>query len=211
MARPLDTALDEAPVLAIIRYPGGHRLAQAVRALATGGIRAAEVTSTTPGWLDAIAETSSEGEDLVVGGGTVLTVRQVRDVAAAGGAFIVSPGLDADVVRETHRLDLVPLPGVFTGTEVSTAVRLGVTLFKLFPAAPVGPGYLRQLRGPFPDLRFVPTGGLSTTDSASWFDAGAYAVALGAELAGRSNPKDDTDDKLLADRARRALAGARRS
>lgn len=211
MAERLDTALDASPVLAIVRYPGGHRLAKAVRALAAGGIQAAEVTSTTPGWLDAIAETSSGGEGLLVGGGTVLTVRHVRDVAAAGGAFVVSPGLDAAVVRQAQRLGLVPIPGVFTGTEVSAAVQLGVTLLKLFPAGSVGPGYLRQLRGPFPDLRFVPTGGLSAADAASWFDAGAYAVGLGADLAGRATPLDDVEDALLTERAQRALAGARRS
>lgn len=204
---PVGRALADAPVLAIVRYPSPAGLDAAVDALAVGGIRVAEITATTPGWLDAIASAVDSG--LVIGGGTVTTVAQVRDVAAAGGQFIVSPGLDADVVGESRRLGLEPLPGVFTGTEIMVARTLGVELFKLFPAGAAGVDYLRQLRGPFPDLAFVPTGGISLDTVGSWLSARAAAVALGSELAGRAGPMSAADAHQLTANGRTALAAAR--
>jgi 2-dehydro-3-deoxyphosphogluconate aldolase/(4S)-4-hydroxy-2-oxoglutarate aldolase len=201
---PVGQALAQAPVLAILRYPRADGLGLAIQALAAGGIRVAEITATTPGWLDAIAAAADSG--LVIGGGTVTTVNQVRDVAAAGGQFTVSPGLDFDVVAESRRLDLEPLPGIFTGTEIMLAARLGVELLKLFPAGAAGVDYLRQLRGPFPDLAFVPTGGIAPATVESWLSAGAAAVALGSELAGRTGPSTPRDAEALTGNARTALA-----
>lgn len=204
---PVGRVLAAAPVLAILRYPQPDGLSEAIAALAHGGIRVAEITATTPGWLDAIAGAADSG--LVVGGGTVTTVAQVRDVAAAGGQFTVSPGLDPDVVAESWRLALEPLPGVFTGTEIMAARKLGVQLLKLFPAGAAGVDYLRQLRGPFPDLAFVPTGGISPTDVEAWLRAGAAAVALGSELAGRTGPRTAADAQMLTENGQAALAAAR--
>ena len=206
MPGPVGTALAGSPVLAILRYPEADGLGLALGALFAGGIRVAEITATTPGWLDAIAEASSTG--LVIGGGTVTSVAMVRDVAAAGGSFVVSPGLDAEVVVESRRLGLEPLPGVLTGSEIMAARALGVDLFKLFPAGATGPDYLRQLRGPFPDLAFVPTGGISPTSAKAWMDAGAYALALGSELAGREGPRSPADAKALSENARTVLSAA---
>lgn len=204
---PVGQALAAAPVLAILRYPQADGLGPAIAALGAGGVRVAEITATTPGWLDAIAAAVDSG--LVLGGGTVTTVAQVRDVAAAGGQFTVSPGLDADVVAESWRLGLEPLPGVFTGTEIGAARKLGVQFFKLFPAGAAGVDYLRQLRGPFPDVAFVPTGGIAPGTVQTWLSAGAVAVALGSELAGRTGPRTSADEQALTENARTALASAR--
>lgn len=204
---PVAAALAQAPVLAILRYPSAEGLDAAIQGLAGGGIAVAEVTATTPGWLDAIAAASTGS--LLVGGGTVTTAAQVRDVAAAGGQFVVSPGLDPEVVRESSRLGLEPLPGVYTGTEIMAAQRLGVRLFKLFPAGAAGTDYLRALRGPFPELAFVPTGGIGPATAGAWMAAGAFAVALGSELAGRAGPRTPADVDVLTENARTALVSAR--
>lgn len=204
---PVGRALAAAPVLAIVRYRTAEGLGPALVALAAGGIRAAEVTTTTPGWREAIAAAADSG--LVVGGGTVTTPAHVRDVAAAGGTFVVSPGLDAEVVAEARRLGLEPMPGVFTGTEIGAALRLGVDLLKLFPAGAVGLDYLRQLRGPFPDVAFVPTGGVTPAAVPAWLAAGAVAVGLGSELAGRDGPRTTEETPAITERARAALAAAR--
>lgn len=195
--------LREDRVLAILRYrdadPGA--VIAAIGAITAGGVRVVEVTTSTPGWQEAIAAASSTGA--LVGAGTVLTVEQVRDTAAAGGRFVVSPGLDPEVVRVTMDLGLEPLPGVLTATEVSQATRMGVRWLKLFPAGALGPDYLAQLRGPFADLRFVPTGGITLGDIPAWLAVGASALALGSELAGRTAP---TDPDGLRDLRARAVA-----
>ncbi|MEY9936565.1 bifunctional 4-hydroxy-2-oxoglutarate aldolase/2-dehydro-3-deoxy-phosphogluconate aldolase [Streptacidiphilus sp. MAP5-3] len=193
-------------VLAIVRYRDGAHTLDALRALAAGGVRLAEVTATTPGWLDAIGAATDAG--LVVGGGTVTTPAQVRDVAAAGGRFVVSPGLDADVVTAALRAGLEPLPGVFTGTEVLAATRAGARLLKLFPANTLGPAHLAQLRAPFPATAFVPTGGITLGDIGTWLEAGAFAVAVGAHLVGRTAPADPSALRDLTQRAAHARATA---
>ena len=193
-------------VLAIVRYRDGARTLDALRALAAGGVRLAEVTATTPGWLDAIGAAADEG--LVVGGGTVTTPAQVRDVAAAGGRFVVSPGLDTDVVTAALRAELEPLPGVFTGTEVLAATRAGARLLKLFPASPLGPAYLAQLRAPFGATAFVPTGGITIDGIGAWLHAGAFAVAVGAHLVGRDAPAYPAAARDLTRRAVQACAAA---
>jgi 2-dehydro-3-deoxyphosphogluconate aldolase/(4S)-4-hydroxy-2-oxoglutarate aldolase len=202
----LGGALDDAPVLAILRYPRADGLELALEALAAGGIRVAEVTSTTPGWLDSIA--GARGSGLVVGGGTVTSAAMVRDVAAAGGSFVVSPGLDAEVVRESHRCGLEPLPGVLTGSEVLAARNLGVEYFKLFPVGSLGPDYLRQMRGPFPELSFLPTGGVTASTARAWMAAGARAVAVGADLSGKFGPRTSAETDDMIERARATLDAA---
>jgi 2-dehydro-3-deoxyphosphogluconate aldolase/(4S)-4-hydroxy-2-oxoglutarate aldolase len=196
--------LAEDRVLAIVRYRDGAHTLDALRALAAGGVRLAEVTATTPGWLDAIGAATDEG--LVVGGGTVTTPAQVRDVAAAGGRFVVSPGLDAEVVTAALRAGLEPLPGVFTGTEVLAATRAGARLLKLFPASTLGPAYLAQLRAPFDTTAFVPTGGVTLDGIGGWLEAGAFAAAVGAHLVGRDAPADPAAVRELTLRAGQARA-----
>lgn len=205
----LDTVLARDRVLAIIRYREGGTVLDAVNAIQAGGIRVVEVTTSTPGWLDAVAGAADRGH--LVGSGTVLTAAQVRDTAAAGGRFAVSPGLDQDVVRACHSAGIEPLPGVLTPTEVQQATRLGVRYLKLFPAGALGAAYLEQLRGPFADLRFVPTGGISLGSIAGWLGAGAAAVALGSEVAGREAPADAEQVEVIRRRAADAIASAART
>ena len=194
-------------VMAILRYREGGDVRSAVDGLVAGGVRVLELTVDTPGALDAITYAAGL-PGVSPGAGTVTDVAEVRRVAEAGARFVVSPGLDVDVVSAALELGLEAFPGVATGTEVLTARRAGVEFFKLFPAVSLGVPHLRQLRGPFAGLDFVPTGGVATADVAGWLSAGAYAVAMGSELAGRRTPEGPSDVAELAHRAELALAAA---
>jgi 2-dehydro-3-deoxyphosphogluconate aldolase/(4S)-4-hydroxy-2-oxoglutarate aldolase len=201
-------------VMAILRYREGGDVSAAIGALADGGIRVLEVTVDTPGSWDAIERAAATRPQLVVGAGTVTDPPQVRRLAAIGGRFVVSPGFDRDVVAAALDAGLEPLPGVMTGTEVLAARKAGAQYFKLFPAGALGERYLRELRGPFGTECFVPTGGVSVARIQDWLNAGAFAVALGGELAGRTAPGAQDEAAAMAaveamtQRARAALRAA---
>ena len=123
------------------------------------------------------------GEEVLVGAGTLVTRAQVAEAAEAGASYLVSPGLDDEVVASMRATGLPAMAGVLTPTEVMMGVRLGVDVMKLFPGSLGGPSYLRSLRGPFPDVPFMPTGGVSADNVGDWLAAGAIAVGAGGELA----------------------------
>jgi 2-dehydro-3-deoxyphosphogluconate aldolase / (4S)-4-hydroxy-2-oxoglutarate aldolase len=194
------------PVLAIVRFHEGGDLEGTLDALVRGGIDVLEVTIDTPGALEAVERTARNGHS--VGVGTVLTAEQVRASAAAGARFVVSPGVVPEVVEAARELGLEPMPGVFTATEIIQAQATGAGVMKLFPASYGGPGYLRALRGPFPELSLVPTGGIRVEDIRGYLDAGAAAVALGGELVGRAAPRTDGELEQVVERAKRAVEAA---
>ncbi len=173
-------------VSAIIRTDRRDVAAAAMEAAVRGGIRIVEFTLTTPGALDLVAEFSArrdlpevDGLDrLIVGAGTVLRPQDVRDVAAAGGRFVVSPVLDPEVIREAQKRGIASMPGGHTPTELLTAHRLGATLLKLFPAPAGGPAWLVSVLAPMPFLRVVPTNGVDLENLAAWLHAGAWGVGL---------------------------------
>lgn len=204
----LRTALAQDRVMAILRYRDGGDVRAAIEGLTRGGIRVLEVTVDTPGGWEAIAAVADQ-PGLVVGAGTVTEVEQVRRLADLRGRFIVSPGFDATVVEAALEHGLEVLPGIATATEVLAARRAGAQFFKLFPAGALGVPYLQQLRGPFSREAFLPTGGIGIGDIAGWLAAGAFAVALGSDLAGRTPPGSAEDTERLTVRARTALAHAR--
>jgi 2-dehydro-3-deoxyphosphogluconate aldolase/(4S)-4-hydroxy-2-oxoglutarate aldolase len=202
-----ETILASSPLLGIVRFHGGGDVAGAVDALVRGGIELLEVTIDTPGALEAVERAAGDGRS--VGVGTVVSAAQVRECAAAGARFVVSPGLIPEVIDAAHRYGLEPMPGVFTATEILAATAAGAQVMKLFPASCGGPAYLRALRGPFPAAAIVPTGGVRIDEIQAYFDAGATAVALGSELVGRSAPRSDADFERIAAQAARATAAAR--
>jgi 2-dehydro-3-deoxyphosphogluconate aldolase/(4S)-4-hydroxy-2-oxoglutarate aldolase len=138
------------------------------RALVDGGITVAEVTFRTPS-APSVLQTMAQQPDLTVGAGTVLTVEQVDTALAAGARFIVSPGLDPDVIRYCQRRRVPVLPGVATASEIIAAIHCGLEAVKIFPVAQLGgPDVVRALAAPFPDLGFVPTGGVDESTLASY-------------------------------------------
>jgi 2-dehydro-3-deoxyphosphogluconate aldolase / (4S)-4-hydroxy-2-oxoglutarate aldolase len=150
-------------------------------AMVNAGIRAIEITLTTPGALD-IVEKLSENKDLTVGVGTVMTKEDVKSAEKAGAKFIVSPNTDSDVIEKTKSLDMVSMPGVATATEVGEALKAGADILKLFPASTYGPAHLRALRDPYPGQLWCPTGGISLGSVDDWFAAGANLIGLGGPL-----------------------------
>jgi 2-dehydro-3-deoxyphosphogluconate aldolase/(4S)-4-hydroxy-2-oxoglutarate aldolase len=202
------TVFGSTEVLGIVRFHEGGDVMGTIEALARGGVELFEITIDTPGALAAVETAVSSG--MTVGVGTVLSAEQVRACAAAGARFVVSPGLIPEVVAVAKSLDIEPMPGVFTATEIIEATGAGARVMKVFPASYGGPAYVRALRGPFPAIPLVPTGGVRLDQIRAYLDAGATAVALGSELVGRSAPRSDSDLDAIAARAARAVAAARR-
>ena len=195
-------------VIAVARLPAAAGLRAAARALAAGGVGAVEITLTTPGAIAAIGDLAAD-RDLaacLVGAGTVLDESAACEVIDAGARFVVSPTLTPAVIRVCRDRDIPCMPGAFTPTEIVEAWRTGAPLVKLFPAAAVGPVYLRDLLAPLPFLRLVPSGGVSLENVAAWIRAGAAAVSVGSALLPaalvRSEPAGGAGSAELTLRAR---------
>ena len=199
--------LKSGSLLGIVRFHDGGDVSGAMAALVRGGIEQVEVTIDTPGALDAVA--SAAGEGRTVGVGTVVDSEQVRAAAAAGARFVVSPGLVLEVIETARTLGLEPVPGVFTATEILAATAAGARVMKLFPASCGGPAYLRALRGPFPALALIPTGGVRIEEIQAYLDAGATVIALGSELVSRVAPRSETELEWIVAQAVRATAALR--
>jgi Entner-Doudoroff aldolase len=198
-------ALRETGVVAILRLRDHGLAVEVCDALVRGGIRVLELTQDDPGALDALRAVASSVEGAIVGAGTVMDAPAVAAVADAGARFVVSPNVDPDVIRASLDAGLAPLPGALTATEVAAALAAGAEIVKLFPAGPMGPAYLRALRGPFERVAFVPTGGIAHDAVGEWIAAGACAVGLGSDLVG-ARP---TDAELAGIEARARVAIAR--
>src|SRR5262249_26331913 len=158
------------------------------------------VALTTPQGLDAIAALAAVEDGRIVGAGTVLDRKTAYDAVTVGARFIVSPGLDEQVVGEAVRLDVASMPGAATATEVMLARSWGADFVKLFPASTYGPKHLQALRVVFPDIAFVPTGGVEAENAAEWFAAGATALAVGSALTrgGRTEAERQAGELLSA-------------
>ena len=190
-------------VLAILRYREPCDLGAVVDALRAAGIRSIEVTADTPGALDEVGR--ARREDAPIGAGTIRTVEEARAFADAGAGFLVSPGLDPEIVREGLERGVPTMSGVLSPTEIMAAVAAGANVVKLFPASLGGPGYLAALRGPFPEVRFVPTGGIAVSDVPTWLAAGAVCVGLGSSVVGGAAPRTRADLDRITSEARRAV------
>ncbi len=170
-------------VVAIVRFKGAAPLADVARALADGGVTALEFTLTTPGALEAIEVCRARfGDDVVVGAGTVLDVAQARRCLDAGARFLVSPGLDAEVVAAARDGGALAMPGALTPTEIVAAWRVGADVVKVFPARAFGPTYISDVLAPLPHIPLMPTGGVDEMNAAAYLRAGAVAIAAGGGL-----------------------------
>ncbi len=180
-------AVRAAGIIPVIRADSPDVAMRVVEALAAAGLPVAEITMTVPGAIDAIAAASRRfGSEVVIAAGTVTDAVTAQRAIDAGAEMIVSPCLVDDVIGLAARRQVAVMPGALTPTEIVTAVQAGADLVKVFPASSVGgPAYLRSLRGPFPDLSVVPTGGVTLDNIAEYFRAGAAAVGVGGELVSR--------------------------
>jgi 2-dehydro-3-deoxyphosphogluconate aldolase / (4S)-4-hydroxy-2-oxoglutarate aldolase len=178
LQRVLDTG-----IVAILRAPSSEQLTNVARALFEGGIDVIEVTFTVPGALEILAAVKKElGNRVLLGAGTVLDPETARAALLAGAEFLVSPALDPDVIRLCNRYDKLVMPGAFTPTEILAAWEAGAGIVKVFPSDAVGPSYLKALKGPFPQIRLMPTGGVNLQTLPEFIKAGACAVGVGSSL-----------------------------
>jgi 2-dehydro-3-deoxyphosphogluconate aldolase/(4S)-4-hydroxy-2-oxoglutarate aldolase len=158
-------------------------LVDVVEALAAGGVTVAEVTFTVPGALDVIrAARQRLGDRVLLGAGTVLDPETARAAFLAGAEFIVSPAVNTEVIKLCRRYDKLVMPGAFTPTEVLTAWEAGADVVKVFPADVVGPAFFKALRGPLPQVKLMPTGGVDLNTAAEFLKAGAVCLGVGGQL-----------------------------
>ncbi len=175
--------IEESGIIAIVRFDRPEQLIQVAQAIRAGGVGVIEFTMTTPNALDIIEESGREfGDEVLLGAGTVLDAETARAAILAGAEFIVSPTLDPEVIEVCRRYSKVVIPGAFTPTEILTAWQRGADFVKVFPASFGGPGYLKAIRGPLPQVKLIPVGGVSLENSADFIRAGAVAVAVGGNL-----------------------------
>jgi len=199
----------ECRAIAVGRHIPAHEALRIASALVEGGVRAMEITLNEPEAealrsIEALAA-AADGLGALVGAGTVLSVDAAQRALEAGARFIVMPHTDREIVTWCASRDVACFPGALTPTEVLMAWSAGAAAVKLFPAAAVGPGYLEQLRGPFPDIPIVPTGGVSGGTAGRWISAGAVAVGMGGWLIGDGDPAGVSERAGLV---RAALAAA---
>lgn len=193
-------------MVAVIRLQDASRLRAVIDALAAGGIRALEVTMTVPGAIRLIAEVAPTlGDEFLLGAGTVLDVTTAHQAIDAGAQFVVSPVFKPEVIVEAHRLDRPAMPGCFSPTEICTAWEAGADIVKVFPATSLGPGFFRDLRGPLPHIKLMPTGGVSVENADEWIRAGAVAVGVGSALI-ESQAIASGNYASITEKARRILA-----
>lgn len=196
VARHVPSAvLLETRVIAVLRAAHARDYAPVIEALLAGGVRSIELTLSTPSVLEELPQLARRfGDAVEVGVGTVTEVGQVEELIDAGASYIVTPHTDPAIVQAGTSHGVPVYPGGLTPTELLAGWRAGATAVKVFPASTVGPGYLAQLRGPFPDMAFVPSGGIGIDDAAAWIRAGALAVSLGGPLIGDAFKGGDLDD-----------------
>ncbi len=170
-------------IVAVLRAPRGELLADVAEALAAGGVAAIEVTFTVPRAHRVLEQVADRlGDRIVLGAGTVLDPETARAAILAGAEFIVGPTTSPEVIRLCRRYAKPVVPGAFTPTEVLTAWELGADIVKVFPSDFTGPGYLKALSGPLPQVRLMPTGGVTLQTAADFLRAGACALGIGGAL-----------------------------
>jgi 2-dehydro-3-deoxyphosphogluconate aldolase / (4S)-4-hydroxy-2-oxoglutarate aldolase len=176
--------IGETGIVPVIRAANPAEASRAVEAVCAGGISIVEITMTVPDAPRVLREVARANGDFLIGAGTVLNAKQAEICIGAGARFLVSPGLSSEVLRTAAKHDVLAIPGAFTPTEVMAARELGADVIKIFPCGSGGgPSHMKALRAPFPDCRFIPTGGVTLTNAEEYFAAGAFALGIGAELA----------------------------
>ncbi len=192
-------------VVAIVRVESAREAIEVCGAIARGGIRPIEVTMTVPGAIDVIKEFRSAMKDeVLVGAGTVLDPETARAVILAGAEFIVTPTLNRGVIEVCRRYGKVVIPGAFTPTEILTAWEAGADIVKVFPATVGGPKYLKDIRGPLPQIKLAPTGGVDLDNTPDFIRAGAVAVAVGTSLVDKKAVSEGKYD-LITEKARQFI------
>lgn len=177
--------LFDTKIVAVIRVDQADDLVEVAKALLAGGVRFVEITLTVPNAIEAIRQTTEElGDSVYIGAGTVLDTEQATNAIEAGASYVVSPIYDQEVVDVCNAAGVAVMPGCITPSEVYRAWKGGADVVKIFPAGMGGPSLFKDLKGPFPDIKIMPTGGVNLQTAGEFIKSGACAVGVGGALAG---------------------------
>ena len=195
--------IKEIGIVPVVRAQSADEAMQAVEAIREGGVPVLEITMTVPGAVNVIEQVSKRfGSDVIVGAGTVLDAETARVCILAGAQFIVSPALNLGTIECCHRYSVPVMPGALTPTEVIPAWNAGADIVKIFPAGSVGgASYVKNLKGPFPQIDLIPTGGVSLKTAADFIKAGAVALGVGTDLVDTKALREG-NAQLVTERAR---------
>ncbi|HYY30719.1 MAG TPA: bifunctional 4-hydroxy-2-oxoglutarate aldolase/2-dehydro-3-deoxy-phosphogluconate aldolase [Chthoniobacterales bacterium] len=201
----LQSIVDDAPIVAIVRRPKVDPV-RCIERLFQAGIRLVEITMDTPDALRILeSQLPCVPPNALLGAGTVTDIGRAEAALAAGAAFIVTPNVDLEVIRTVRAHGIPVMPGALTPTEICNAVNAGADFVKVFPASTVGPGYFRELRGPFERIPLMASGGVNLENAAEFIKFGADALGIGGALI----PKKNDEFDLCTEMARRLLEVAR--
>lgn len=199
----------EHKIVAIIRNANPNDVMKIANALYEGGVRILEITMNSPKPLQVIEEvTDAFGDQLLVGAGTVLDPETARAALLAGAKFILSPTLNLETIKMTRRYGAVSIPSAFTPSEILTAYENGGDIIKVFPAS-IGPGYLKDIRGPLPQIPLLPTGGVNLGNIKEFLKAGAVGFGIGSSLVNTKNEITETYLKELTEKAKQFVAAVK--
>jgi 2-dehydro-3-deoxyphosphogluconate aldolase/(4S)-4-hydroxy-2-oxoglutarate aldolase len=187
----------ELGLVAVIRGPSPELTMKMVEALVTGGVGGIEITYSTPRAEEVVrALNQAFGDRIVLGMGTLTEPRQAQEAMEAGAKFLVSPICEPELGKAMLSTGLAVMIGALTPTEVYQAYRLGSDVVKIFPGSLVGPAYIKALKGPFPYIAMMPTGGVSAANAGDWFAAGVFGVGAGSELCPPNLAKEGRFDEI---------------
>jgi len=198
--------IEQTGVVAVIRLRDPGKVRAVADALMAGGVRVLEVTMTVPGAIELIRDLArSLPEGFLLGAGTVTDAATAQAVIDAGAAFVVGPVFRPDVVTACHEHDVPAIPGCFSPTEILDAHDKGADIIKVFPATMLGPQFVRDVRAPLPQVKLMPTGGVTLENAGDWSRAGAVAIGIGSALVdARAVERGEFD--VIAANARHVIA-----
>jgi len=206
-AKEILAVITDAAIVPVVRTSTADEAIEAVEAIYSGGVRAAEITMTVPGAVRALEKLADRfGGKILLGAGTVLDAETARICMLAGAEFLVCPSLRVATIEMAKRYSKVVCPGALTPTEVLAAWEAGADAVKIFPCGNVGGAkYIKALKGPFPQIEMIPTGGVNLETVGDFLRAGACAVGVGGELVDGKSLKEGRYD-VIAERARQFVA-----
>jgi 2-dehydro-3-deoxyphosphogluconate aldolase/(4S)-4-hydroxy-2-oxoglutarate aldolase len=195
----------ELKAIAVIRMADSTKLISVVEAILEGGVECVEITMTVPDAIRIIKDVSREiGDRALIGAGTVMDPETALQTIEAGAQFVVGPVFSPQVVEAVHDQGFVAIPGAFSPAEIVAAWEAGADVVKIFPATVLGPKYIKDFRGPLPQIRLCPTGGVTVDNVGEWIKAGASCVGIGSDLLNKQAIADSRFD-VLTERARRMV------
>ncbi|HHY46426.1 MAG TPA: bifunctional 4-hydroxy-2-oxoglutarate aldolase/2-dehydro-3-deoxy-phosphogluconate aldolase [Firmicutes bacterium] len=192
-------AMIDTGVVAVIRAQSSDELIEVTSALKDGGLKAIEITMTTPGALEVVAAVAKRFRDeVIVGAGTVLDPETARMAILAGAEFVVGPTLNREVIALCKRYSKIVIPGAFSPTEILAAWEAGADVVKVFPATKLGPGFFKDILGPLPQVKLTPTGGVNLENAGEFIKAGAVFLGVGTALVDKKMVAEKRWDDLAA-------------